>query len=70
MKNSKFVPMDKHLVIMGIFVMVIGIGFLMHDLVEATDEKFWIGAGIWTVGGIATVLGLTVFRKEEGLNIH
>jgi len=52
--------MEKNLVLMGIALMVIGIGFGAVGLVGFQVE-FWQSASIWTVGGIAMVSGITIF---------
>ncbi|WP_182132989.1 hypothetical protein [Nitrosopumilus sp. b1] len=57
--------MDKKLVLMGIALMAIGIGFGAAGIVDVQVE-FWQGASIWTVGGIAMISGITIFNKEEG----
>ena len=59
--------MDKFLVALGIGVMLIGIGFGAAAFGDPNSEgMFFHGAAVWVVGGISTVLGLTIFSKEEG----
>ncbi|QLH07071.1 hypothetical protein [Nitrosopumilus ureiphilus] len=57
--------MNKTLVIMGVDSMIIGIGFGVAELISpSVSDTFLASALIWTIGAIATVLGLTLFEKE------
>ncbi len=58
--------MDKKVVTMGIVTMIIGIGFGIFGLIEGTNDQFYPSIGIWSVGAVALILGLTVLAKEEG----
>jgi len=50
---------------MGFATMIIGIGFGIGELVHPDIENaFPVSAGIWTLGGISTIMGLTLFEKE------
>ena len=58
--------MDKSLVSIGISVMLIGIGFVIMELFSLTlGDWFYMGSILWLLGGIATILGLTVLAKEN-----
>ncbi len=46
--------------------MIIGIGFGIFGLIEGTNDQFYPSIGIWSVGAVALILGLTVLAKEEG----
>ena len=57
--------MNKTLVIVGVISMIIGMGFGVAELIiSSVSDTFLASAFIWTVGAIATVLGLTIFEKE------
>lgn len=57
--------MNKTLVILGVFSMVIRIGFGIAELVSTSvSGTFLATVIIWTVGTIATVLGLTLFEQK------
>lgn len=58
--------MDKKVVIMGIATMIIGISFGIFGLIQGTNDQFYTSIGIWAVGAVALILGLTVLAKEEG----
>ncbi len=62
--------MDKQMVIIGAITIAIGLTFLGYNFLDPTDEQFLIGTAIWAVGQVALILGLTVFRREEGFNMH
>lgn len=58
--------MDKSLVSIGISVMLIGIGFVIMELFSSSSgDWFYMGSILWLLGGIATILGLTVLAKEN-----
>ncbi len=46
--------------------MLIGIGFVIMELFSSSSgDWFYMGSILWLLGGIATVLGLTVLAKEN-----
>lgn len=51
MKKCVFTILDKTLVAMSIALMIIGIGFVINQLVTPeSQELFLMGSGLWTVG--------------------
>ncbi len=57
---------DKFMVYLGIAVMTISIGFgSLFFIYPRIGWNFAMTAFIWTIGAIATILGLTIFSKEE-----
>ena len=57
--------MDKALVVLGMAVMMIGIGFGISDFFDGEDTMFYQTSGIWVTGAIAFVLGMVLFTKKE-----
>ncbi|NND85799.1 MAG: hypothetical protein HKM23_00400 [Nitrosopumilus sp.] len=57
--------MSKTLLLMGIVTMIIGIGFGVAELINPdVNDTFFSSVIIWTVGAIATGLGLKMYEKE------
>lgn len=57
--------MDKSLVLMGMGAMIIGVCFVFSAFYEPESSRFYMGSGVWVIGGISLILGLTVFSKEK-----
>ena len=57
---------DKFMVYLGTAVMMIAIGFgALFFVYPRIGWNFGMSAFVWTIGAIATILGLTIFSKEE-----
>lgn len=57
--------MSKTLLLMGAVTMIIGIGFGTAELINHdVNDTFFTSLIIWTVGAIATGLGLKMSERE------
>lgn len=56
--------MDKIIVMLGIGATLIGIGFGFAEFINPESDLFFMSAFIWTVGGIATILGLSKLADD------
>ena len=58
--------MDKTLMAIGISVMLIGIAFGIASFFNPSSNGwFYMGCVLWTLGGITSILGLTILAKEK-----
>lgn len=62
--------MERQIVGIGISAIIIGIGFLVHEIVSMTSGAFYISATLWATGMIALILGTTVLGRQEESHIH